>query len=126
MKKSSLILSILFLALTLCGCSRENLAARLDLFKAEQTFWKAEQLKSHRVSFERRKPIYSEACTLYVKVLDRAPGIFNAGKLEEARTSCFNAEQFELVKKLENFSAAYCEKHPKECEYGFVQGGVEI
>ncbi|GEM_PF-2742644 len=128
MKKSILFLSILFLALTVSGCSkiRENLRARLDLFRAEQTFWKAEQLKHHKVSFEQRKPIYDEACTLYVKALDRAPGIFNSGKLEEARTSCFNAERFEWVKKLEDFSSAYCKKHLKECEYGFIQGGVEI
>ncbi len=127
MKKSILFISILFLAAA-SGCSKvkTNLRARLDLYRAEQTFWKAEQLKHHKVSFEQRKPIYDEACTLYIQAYDQASGIFNAGKLEEARNSCFNAERFEWVKKLEEISSAYCAEHPKECEYGFMQGGVSI
>ena len=99
--------------------------ARFDLFKAEQIMWKTVKMKDRRASFKERQVYYSQACDIYLSVFQRASHLFTGGRMEEAAQSCFNAENFSGKQVFEEARASYCKKHPKECAYGFMMGGVE-
>lgn len=107
------------LALSLSGCSAENLQARYALFQAEQLFWKTHvQMKSRKVSFEDRRPFYKKTCGYYLKAFTLAPGLFHSARIEEASLACSNAGEAESEAVFSGYYESYCREHPKECEYG--------
>ncbi|MBI4431500.1 MAG: hypothetical protein HY587_07295 [Candidatus Omnitrophica bacterium] len=120
-------LLLFYVCFASAGCSKiqNDIRARFDLFRAEQITWKTVKMKDRKVPFEERQIYYSKACDIYVSVYGRAEHLFTAGRMEEAASSCFNAENFKGKRVFEEAYAAYCKKHPKECAYGFMTGGVE-
>ena len=118
---------ILLVFIFLSGCGKVRLQAKYHLFRAEQIFWKANYfLRDRRVPFEKRKPLFAQACREYIKAFQLDASIFNAAKIEEASQSCSSGDDREAAGNLEEFYASYCQDHPKECEYGFMPSNPEI
>lgn len=101
------------------GCSRDYLPARIHLYRAEQTFWKAHYiLKNKKAPFEERKKHYFEACQLYIKAYQWNRGIFTAAKIEEASQSCFYGDYTEGRDAFDYALSLYCKDHSLECQHG--------
>lgn len=124
--KINFLLVLIFL-IAFSGCSQEHFKARYHLFKAEQAYWQANyRLRSQKVSFEKRQPLFVQACNEYIKAIELDAGVFNSSKIEEASQSCASADNREASYSLDELYMLYCQDHPKECEYGFMPSNPEI
>lgn len=117
MKKTAFFLSIIFI-LTGCGQANNFIAARVQMFKAENAYAKAFSLKSKRVPYEQRIPYYRVACDLFYKAYQMDSGTFTLSRIHDATDSCWRVDDQEKEDIFAFFGDAYAKEHPKEFEYG--------
>ncbi len=109
----------LLLVTLLFGCSKEQLEGKFDIYRAEDLFFKADYtLKNQKVSFEKRRTYYEEACRYFARAYEVDPKLFTLSRIESAAESCLAVEDFVNVEKFNAFYDQYVREHPMEFEYG--------
>lgn len=108
--------AVVFLCLS--GCSKQNAAAKFDLWRAEELYAKAYRLKFKKVSSEDRISLYRESCDYFFKAHQGDPTIFTLNRIWSAREACKWAENEERVEQFSRFEEKYSGEHPIEDEFG--------
>lgn len=115
-----------FSSLFFFGCSRQEVSARVYLYRAGQVYFKTDNTlrRVKRMPFEQRKKFYAEACTLYYKAFQIDSGVFDLDEIEHALQCCESGDRAEISEAFQNFYEVYQAEHPVESEYGMISGGV--
>ena len=110
-----------FLAVLLfaaAGCSKQDLWAKFQVFRAEEELAKAAGLKDKKVAYETRVPFYSKACIFFKEAFDTDPNVFTLNRIEEAMDSCWRSGNKENEEVFKSFEEEYAKAHPQEYEHG--------
>lgn len=120
MKRDQIILISLFsvLLLAVSGCSKQDIMAKFQVFRAEEELSKAVMLKEKKVAYEQRVPLYNKACTFFKDAFETDPAVFTLNRIEEAMDACWRAGNKENEELFRTFEAQYAMAHPQEYEHG--------
>ncbi|MBI4970422.1 MAG: hypothetical protein HZC17_01075 [Candidatus Omnitrophica bacterium] len=119
-------LLVLFLAaFVFTGCAKNDLLAQYYLYRAENAFQKAYNLRiKPNADFERTQ-YYQKAHDLFLKAYRLNPKYFSLTKIDQAHDACLRLEDSAGAQLFQQFGEDYARAHPREVEYGDVMVGLE-
>jgi len=115
MNKLCVVAMISFLAL---GCSSRTWVANAHMWKAENAYTKAHELRLQKVSYEARLGYYQDACSNFLKAYSLNSRIFTLNRIESAVDACSRVGNYEGEETFKEFGEQYVKDHPHEASYG--------
>ncbi|HXV28075.1 MAG TPA: hypothetical protein VD913_03835 [bacterium] len=109
---------ILWIAVSIIGCSKQYWSANVYMLKAENAVSRARQMRARKTSYESRLPHYREACSYFLKAFELDEMLFTLNRIEEAQDACWRAEDADAREIFIEFEERYARKRPREYEYG--------
>ncbi|HNV86605.1 MAG TPA: hypothetical protein PKL97_06530 [Candidatus Omnitrophota bacterium] len=112
-------LCVIFVLLFLSqGCSNRSWVANIYMWKAENAYTKAHELRLKKVAYESRLPYYQDACGNFLKAYNADPRIFTLNRIESAVDACSRTGDYQGEETFKEFSERYAKEHPREASYG--------
>ena len=118
LRKFALVCFFAGLCFMVSGCSKQDILAKFQVFRAEEELSKAVLLKEKKVPHDQRVPLYAKACNFFKDAFDTDPGVFTVNRIEEAMDACWRAGNKENEELFRIFEAQYAQAHPQEYEHG--------
>lgn len=116
--RKQILLTLALLCLASCGCSQQSWLAKYFVFKAENAYTKAHEMRSKKGVEEKRVKLYRRACDSFLKAYNHDPSAFTLYRIEIAAESCQRVGNAEATEEFRDFEAKYASEHPTEVEYG--------
>lgn len=108
----------LWLIVLFFGCSPDAWRANFHMVRAEDRVDKAYELRTKKVSYEKRLALYREACRHFVKAYRADPDVFTLYRIHMALDACKRVKDSEAEELFLEFEETYASGHPTEVEFG--------
>lgn len=88
------------------------------MFKAEQAYDKAHEMRRQSGNQDQRLKLYQTACDEFVKAYETDVNAYTLMRIETAADACFRVEDLDHREMFLAFEEKYAEEHPDEVRYG--------
>lgn len=113
-----------FLFVFISGCSKEEIKAKVLMFRAEEHYSKAYRLKFKKDAKDKRVLFYGKACKDFARAYELDEEVFTLGRIWSAEEACKWVEDWDRADRFTIFEEEYSLAHPTEAEYGDMGTGL--